>query len=242
MNLDKINIQGEWKKILLPFLCSEDFKRIISKLKEDHINGKKILPASSNWWKPFNCSYDELKLVIIADGPYRKFKETKDGFISLADGLPFSTGFYNGYEKLIEDSWYAGIEQDIFDGMNLNMYLNPDLSFLVEQGVLMLNSSFTTTETDSHFSLWEPFIAYLIEHVLNPYPMKLLYLLIGEEAQQYKKYIMDDHEVLECEHPETAITGKRSWNFNNIFSKTNEYLKIERNEEIIWVEQFSVYD
>jgi uracil DNA glycosylase len=238
MNPVKVNIEGQWKQFLLPFLMSTQFDDIYAKLREDHANGAKIYPASVNFWRPFKCNYEDLKVIMIVDGPYNLSLERKGVEYPLADGLPLSTGIYNDTTKLLEDCWYSGIEQDIFDGMNLSMFLNPDLSFLVEQGILMLNSSFTAIEGgDSHFSLWEPFIAYLIEHALNPYPMKLLYLLIGDEAARYKKYISQDSVILECEHPQTALNEKRSWNFNNIFSKTNEFLKKERNDEIIWVEE-----
>jgi uracil-DNA glycosylase len=240
MNPDKVNIEGQWKQFLLPFLMSSRFDDIYAKLREDHANGAKIHPASANFWKPFKCPYDDLKVVLIADGPYNKSVEKKGTEYSLADGLPLSTGIYNDTTKLLEDCWYSCIEQDIFDGMNLSMFLNPDLMFLVEQGMLMLNSSFTAIEGNSHFSLWEPFIAYLIEHALNPYPMKLLFLLIGEEAQLYRKYVSEEHVIIECEHPQTALNEKRSWNFNNIFSKTNQFLKNERNEEIMWVEQVPI--
>lgn len=232
MNLDKVNIEGQWKQFLLPFLISSQFKGIYTKLREEHANGARIYPNSANFWKPFKCSYEDLKVIMIVEGPH-------NGVIKLG-GLNSKWDEYSplSTHTKLDDYWYSAIEQDIYGGMNLLMFPNPDFSFLVEQGILMLNSSFTAVEEGgSHFSLWEPFIAYLIEHVLNPYPTNLLYILIGEEALHYKKYISKDAIILECEHPQTAIEEKRSWNFNNIFSKTNEFLKKERNEEIIWVEQ-----
>jgi uracil-DNA glycosylase len=237
MNPEKVNIEGEWKEILSPFIMSNKFDEIYSNLRDDHANGITIFPASTNMYKAFKCKYEDLKVVIIADGPYN----TAIDKTPLADGLALSTGIYGKNTKLLEDCWYSAIEKDLFDGMNLNMYLNPDLSFLAEQGVLLLNSSLTTREgKDSHFSLWRPFIAYLIEHALNPYPMEIPYILIGEQSRYYRKYISLKATVFECEHPQKALDEKRSWNFNNIFSKTNAFLKKVRNEEIIWAEEVCV--
>lgn len=236
MNPDKINIERGWKEILTPFFISDDFDCIYSVLRTEHATGKSIFPASASFWKPFNhCPYENLKVVLIADGPYNEKMEVKNGSFVMADGIALSCSSCVDLPRSL-DNWYKGMEQDLFEGLNLLMYLNTDLSYLADQGVLMLNSSFTTVEkADNHFDLWKPFYLFLLEQ-LNKYPTNLIFILIGEQSKTFLPYINSPF-ILECEHPDIPLTEYRTWRHNNIFSNTNKILKKERNHEIIWVEE-----
>jgi len=242
MNPDKFDIEVGWKQFLSPFIDCEYFDHIYAQLRNDHAAGATIYPASRHFWRPFNlCPYENLKVVLIADGPYNYKHTNKQGTFVLADGLALSASLVEGSVDLIENHWYQGIERELHGGLNLNLYLNQNLNFLAEQGVLMLNSGITAMEGDnvSHFQLWKPFMDAVLEKIRNDYPATLACILIGDQAKEFSEIFTNTtHQIIKCEHPIKALKERRTWRSNGIFSKTNEFLKKERNLEILWAEEF----
>lgn len=232
MKIDKINCSESWKPYLEPFVSTKEFDDIFIQLQTIG-KSKKIVPSAFNLFRPFHaCNYEELKVVILADGPYNYIKNNK----IVADGLAFSCAGTGALEKELE-VWYDGVERDLFNGLKLDMDLSPDLTELAAQGVLLLNCAPSTTVGDKHphFDIWRPFITYLIKSVINTYPAPLVVILMGELARTYVDFISLDRELFICDHPKTAVHGFRRWNHGHVFSKANEYLKIARNESIEWV-------
>src|SRR5690606_31835661 len=107
----------------------------------------------------------QIKVVIIGMDPY--FKKIGDKII--ADGLAFSCSNTQKLQPSLE-ILYNGMEDDLNNGMCLEMDRNPDLSYLAKQGVLLLNSSLTVLENTpgSHITLWKPFISKVLD-IINKY-------------------------------------------------------------------------
>lgn len=234
MNWEKFSSKFEksWHPHMKPLIESEITDKIYSNLKAIG-KTEKILPSSTDTFKAFAlCPYDKLKVVVLGLDPY---PSTKDGVI-VADGLAFSCGNTKKLQPSLEH-WYNGIERDIFDGFNVNMTKNPDLSFLARQGVLLLNSALTVSEgkIGSHSELWEDFIVYLIKEVFNKYNSGLVYLLIGKQAQSFEGCINEKSSyIFSCEHPSAAARANRAWNHDAIFKVCNQTLMNNNGEIIFW--------
>lgn len=232
MKIDKINC-GSWKEYLEPFVNKKEFDDIFSQLQQINKQDRQIVPAAANLFRPFReCDYDELKVVILVDGPYSRLRKGR----IVADGLAFSCAETRELEKELE-IWYDGIERDIFDGLNLDMSLSPDLTDRATQGMLLLNSSFTTEigVECAHFDIWRPFLTFLYSHVLNAYPAPLAFVFIGEKAKSYEKFIFPaDHFIISIEHPIEATKRLGNWDHQNFFSKVNKFLLKTRNESVEW--------
>jgi Uracil DNA glycosylase len=84
---------------------------------------------------------------------------------------------------------YEAIESDLY-GMNLNMEKTPNLEFLAEQGVLLLNCSLTCEPElpTIHVDLWKPFMEFFFKK-LNTEFSSLHIVFFGEDAQQYAKLV-----------------------------------------------------
>lgn len=221
---------GSWGPELQEFIESKECDEIYEFLKNESKSGKVITPVSENTFRAFKeCPFDKLKAVIVLMDPY---PTVKNGVL-VADGIPMScsnTGVMQPSLKL----FYEGIESDIYGGMNLHMIKDPDLTYLSNEGVLLLNSSLTTQvgTTGAHRDLWMPFNEYLFTKVLHNKNIPIIFC--GKQALELEKYTSTNHTILTCEHPVAASYRGGKWNHNNIFSKTNKLV----GEDIQWVKVY----
>lgn len=227
---------GDWGGKLRPFIESEGMDRIYAKLKEDSQKGRVICPSSINTYRAFDmCKFRDLKVVIMGMDPYPYYFDKS----FVADGLAFSCSIMDKTEASLR-VLYEAVEDDLYGGLDFNHEKVNDLSYLAEQGVLLLNSALTVEKNSvgSHIELWKPFMIYLIEEVLNPYTMGTVFIMMGEKAQYFTQYINPiNHWVFEVEHPANAARKGRKMIHNNVFSKSNQIIKDWGGEKIQWLKQ-----
>lgn len=199
--------------------------------EEREKTGREIFPhATQVFWAFLSTPVEDVKVVIIGEKPYSGKYVDK----IIADGLCFSCGNTKRTEGGLFHL-YRGIEEDLFNGLNIEMELGNDLSYLAKEGVLLLNLSLTTTKENSHISLWKPFIEKVIE-VINVYCQNVVFILLGEDVGLLEKVINPvNHFVLKAELPPSLSYSKNSWRHNNIFSKTNTILEQCGKLPISWV-------
>lgn len=225
---------GSWAPYFKSFYDGGGFEKIYTTLREQ---GKttKIVPEGKDLFRAFEmCPKDKLKSIWLCMSPYFMIK---DGLV-VADGLAFSCSHTKQEQpslKLI----YDAIEDDLYDGLNLNMLRNPDLAVWAEQGVLLLNVMLTTTlgEAKAHKELWKPFIEYFLKEVLIHFS-GIPVVFIGNEAQEYENYVSDkSFHIKSLEHPAYAARQNRPWKHQNLFSWTNNILMENNGEGIAWLEE-----
>ena len=233
MNFDKFKhlFHKSWHIKIKPFIESKECDEIYKFLKtESKENGKSISPLSFNVYRAFmETSLDNLKVVIIGERPYiTNFEESP-----LADGLLLGCTVI---DKVLPplDKFYRGIEEELFDGLNLSYIQTPDVSYLSKQGVLMLNGSLTCEigSESSHKDVWEPFIKFLFKNVFNT--MDICVLLLGE-AKDYNKYAVESLPCFYADNPVTCAKQKQEWNSNGVFRQIGKILVQKNNFEIDWL-------
>lgn len=103
-----------------------------------------------------------------------------------------------------------------------------DLTSWTEQGVLLLNSSLTVIphKPGSHRCLWKPFIINTIKEI-SRVNKKCVYLLWGNDAQSYTKYITGT--ILTAGHP-SPINQRTPFIGCDHFKKVNELI----TPPIVW--------
>ncbi len=213
----KALVGNSWEGILRPLLQSNYMSSLIEFLNESY-KLNTIRPSKANIFKPFKeTPFTDLRVVIIGKEPYDDNSNT---------GIPFAND--NNFGKLFNPQLLKVlrcVENDIYDGIRLN--LDYTLEDWTIQDVLLLNTSLTMEagKTGSHSKYWRNFIRETLK-IINEWKTGTIFLLWGEEAQQFKQYInVEKNYVLECEHPEIAVKEKRDWNCNH-FSETNKILNI----------------
>lgn len=225
---------GSWGRLFSPFLSTPEFQDIYKQLKEKGRTGIEIFPLSHNVYKAFElCPYDKLKAIIIGMCPYH----TKKDNVVIADGMAFSASITKHLPPSLEQ-FYQGMEYNLWDGLNLNMIKDPDLSYLAKQGVLLLNAGLTVEKgkPGSHNELWKPFMEYLFKEILNNYNTGLPIAALGKQAQEIAKDISSNHYILHVEHPAASTYEHRRWKHNDVFTWINGIINKNngKEEEVMW--------
>jgi len=230
MQYEKVADQfGSWGPKLRPFIESPAFDAIFKTLKDRAREGVTICPASPDVFRTFKeTPYDRLKAVFLLQDPYPWMKNG----VMVADGIPMSCRNTKVLQPSLE-LFYHGMQEDL----KINIPRQPDLTYLANEGVLILNASLTVelNKPGSHAGIWDPFIKYLIEEVINFYNTGLPYVSFGKNAHVLaKSFVPFLHYPFEVEHPAAAAHKEREWKHENIFSKIDKITKENNGELINW--------
>lgn len=197
------------------------FSQILSFIKSEIQNGKKITPPLNQIFRVFNeIDFKDVKVVILGQDPYPTPGD--------ANGLAFATNAKKTPKSLVNIFKEIEIEYGVLPKNN-------NLLNWLKQGVLLLNTSLSTIEgeTFAHKEIWQPFTDSVIRS-LNDHPNRLVFILWGKYAQEKKKFIdQNKHLILETVHP-SPLSAYRGFFNSNIFKKSNTFLKENNIKEIDW--------
>lgn len=210
---------GDWYSLLKPVIESEDFKAIPEKIKNN------FTPVKSKIFRAYNKTpFHKLKVVILGQNPYHGEK-------GLATGLAF------GVPALIQKTppSLKNIVKEV-ERSGKYIVLDTSLEHWAEQGVLLLNTSLTSELGEIknvHSKYWEPLIVRTLE-AINNYSTGVIFLLWGNHAQSYKRYIWESsNTILEASHP-SPLSARKGFAGCGHFDKVNTLLKGMNNEIIKW--------
>lgn len=225
----KDQFHESWHAKVKPFIESEQCDKIYEFLKKESKRGKKIAPLSSNVFRAFReTSLDNLKVVMMGMCPYH----TTLGGEYVADGLLMGCSITGKLQPSLEQ-FYKAIERELYEDVKHEK--TPDVRYLANQGVLMLNAALTTeiNKAGSHIALWEPFTRYLFEHVLDTAGVPIIFL--GKDAAKYERYVPPFTWSFTLSHPASASYKNTDWDTEGVFGKVNKILKDNNNYKIWWL-------
>ena len=229
----KDQFHESWHYKMKPFIESDECTAIYEFLKKEAKRGKKIAPLSSNTFRAFReTKLSELSVVMIGMCPYHTFKNNEP----VADGLLMGCST-TGYPQPSLDKFYDALEREFHNGLNLKRKKNPDVSYLANQGVLMLNAALTVemNKAGSHNAIWEPFMKYLLENVLDTAGVPFIFL--GKDAGKYERYLPPFTWSFTLSHPASASYKQTDWDTEGVFSKVNQILIQNNNFKINWLDE-----
>jgi uracil DNA glycosylase len=201
-----------WHYKMKPFIESEACDAIYEFLKKEAKRGKKIAPLSSNTFRAFKeTKFTDVKVIMIGMCPYHTFKNNEP----IADGLLMGCST-TGYPQPSLDNFYNALEKEFHDGLNLKMIKNPDVTYLANQGVLMLNAALT------------------VENVLDTTGAPIIFL--GKDAAKYERYVAPFTWTFTLSHPASASYKNTDWDTEGVFKKVSEIVKQNNNLEIDWLD------
>lgn len=199
------------------------YNELMKFVKTEYINYK-CHPDFDNIFNAYiKTPVDKVKVVILGQDPYHNDNEAHGlSFSVLCDHLPPS--LKNIYKEMSSD-------------LNIDVDQDGDLTYLAEQGVLLLNTTLTVRHNEplSHANKgWEIFTDNTIKF-LNTLNQPIVYILWGNNAIKKEKMITNPlHYIIKSAHPSPLGAYRGFWG-SKPFSKTNEYLKRHNLKEIIWV-------
>jgi uracil-DNA glycosylase len=216
-----------WHTRLASYVESAEFSKLGQTIGEAR-KVSPIYPKNTEVFKALQLTdFGDVRVVILGNEPYNN---------AFADGLAFSCSGAEGLpRKKLQSSLvtiYETVERTCYKGLYLDK--DPSLERWAKQGVLLLNSSLTSTdEKEKHVSLWKPFTIEVLK-ALSEYNTGVIYCLWGAKAQQYEKYINPKFNyILKAKHPSSSSYSKNIWDCDH-FVEINKILKENNNLEIIW--------
>jgi len=220
-----------WYSCLKHYLESKEFERIAIDIALERKRNVILPPKESELFlKVFRVTpYDSVKVVIIGQDPYHGLGQF--------DGLSFSNSTLDSPQPSLANI-LEEVENDVYDGFNLERISNFSLYGWAEQGVLLTNAAHTVVQgkPGSHMKYWKNFTIEVVK-ALNSKD-NIIWLLWGRFAQDFSQYILNDtHYIIKTSHPSPLGVDKAApipFRDSKCFSKCNEFLKNKNINGIIW--------
>ena len=221
-----VSIEKTWKEQLRNEFSQPYFKSLTAFVKSEYSNyPNSIFPKGGQIFNAFEaCPFEKVKVVILGQDPYPTRGHAHGLCFSVSsDVQPLPRSLNNIYKELNDD-------------LGQKIRPNGDLKHWAEQGVLLLNSVLTVREgeADSHSGKgWEIFTDAVIQQ-LNQNKSNIVYLLWGSKAQRKAENVNSRNNlILSAPHP-SPLSAHRGFFGCKHFSQTNEYLKANDKQPILW--------
>ena len=211
----KAQLKDEFEKDY--FLKLSEFVRKEYKTQDIYPPGKLIFNAFDQ------CSFDQLKVVILGQDPYHGPGQAHGLCFSVNNGVKFPPSLRNIFKEINND-----LGQTIPESGNLIKW--------AKQGVLLLNATLTVRahQAASHQKKgWEQFTDVVIDSI-NQQKQNVVFILWGNYAIRKGKLIdQNKHLVLTSVHP-SPLSASRGFFGNKHFTQTNNFLEGKGLTPINW--------
>lgn len=211
-----------WKPFLKTEFNKPYFKELSDFLHSEYEN-KTIFPRKELVFSAFTTDLNNVKVVILGQDPYHTPGAAEGLAFSVPPRQPIPPSLINIYKEI-----------DLDIGHHNNK--TGSLHNWQKQGVLLLNTVLTVEahKAGSHRGKgWEIFTTEVIKYLSETRP-HLVFILWGRDARSKKTLINNKkHLILESPHP-SPLSAHAGFFGNHHFSKTNDFLKSNNLDEIVW--------
>lgn len=218
-------MSSSWKD----FFEKEKEKAYFRKLEEfldNEYKNKVIYPPRDLVFNAFSlCPLDKIKVVIIGQDPYHEPGQAMGLSFSVPSTCKVPPSLKNIYKEIEDDC------NEIFfnkDG---------DLTYLANQGVLLLNSILTVEQGKplSHNIKEYDELYHNILKELDELDYPLVFMLWGGNAKKQSVYLKNPKHLVLCANHPSPLSANRGGFFGcKHFSKANQFLIQNGIEPIIW--------
>lgn len=218
------NSYNGWDELFLEEFNKPYFKNLKNFLLQEYAT-RTVYPPKSLILNAFDQTpYDKVKVVILGQDPYYNPGQAMGMSFSVNKGVAVPKSLQNMFKEIADD---IGRPSAIEGG---------DLTPWARQGVLLLNTVLTVVagQPNSHKGMgWETFTDAVINK-LNSRNTPTVFLLWGRNALDKRVLITNPtHLVLTAAHP-SPLSAFNGFFGCRHFSKTNEFLRKNGLEEIVW--------
>lgn len=224
--------QGDltWRDLLRDEREKPYFKELLAFIEHERAAGKTIYPKNSEVFHALaSTPFESVRVVIIGQDPYHGPNQAHGLSFSVQRPIPPPPSLINIFAELQRDL-------RLWDDLSGQRPSHGCLESWAQQGVLLLNAVLTVEagKPGSHANKgWERFTDCVIRQ-LNDKREALVFLLWGSYAQKKAAFVdRSRHLVLEAPHP-SPLSAYRGFIGCGHFSKANEYLRAQGEEEIRW--------
>lgn len=216
---------NSWEE-LFEYIKTQDYAKKINQILNEEYATHTIFPPRNMIFNAFKYTpLKEVKVVIIGQDPYHEEHQAMGLSFSVPNGVALPPSLINIYKE-IENNF----------GYKMN-FASGDLTYLAKQGVLLLNTILTVRKSIplSHQNIGYDLFVKDVLHTLDEQQQPMVFLLWGSYARSLKKYLSNpNHLILESTHPSPLSANRGGFFHQNLFLKTNNYLKEHGIEPINW--------
>lgn len=207
-------LDPRWR-VLLP-----NSAQILEKL-ENEIDFSQSVPSKELIFKAFECNPKDVSVVIFGQDPYPNQSHAMGLAFSVTDDVsPLPASLRNIFLELNSD-----IGGDVPNA--------GDLSYLSEQGVMLLNRGLTLDlKAKKVHPLWYEFTDEVAQVLAK---LGVVGIFWGKQAQELAKYFPVNKRILGV-HP-SPLSAYKGFFGSKPFSKANEILLADDKTAINWTEQ-----
>ena len=210
-------IGNDWDQLLKEEYQKPYFVQLLKFIDKEYQN-KIIMPPKEQVFLALKQTpFSQVRVVILGQDPYPEINVANGLAFSASDNVATPKSLVN-IKKLLEID--LGIKKE-----------NNSLDSWSEQGVLLLNAVLTVeaNKVNSHRNLgWEKFTDQVIK-ILNKEKKRLIFVLLGRQAQQKKDLIDEKHIIIMTSHP-SPLSAHRGFMRSKLFSQINQLL----DDKITW--------
>jgi uracil-DNA glycosylase len=221
-----LNLNSSWQTILSDEIEKPYFVELMNTVEQEYQNSVCFPPKELIFSAFNNCSFENIKVVIIGQDPYHGDGEANGLSFSVNDSVRIPPSLRNIFRELTTDL------DSIF------MPTSGNLESWAKQGVLLLNASLTVRKDNpnSHKHLnWNLFTDAVIQKISEE-KENVVFMLWGSFAQKKgSKINREKHLILESGHPSPMSANQGKWFGNKHFSQANLYLEQKGLEKINWL-------
>ena len=218
-------MSSSWKDFFEKEKEKAYFRRLEEFLDNEYKN-KVIYPPRDLVFNAFSlCPLDKIKVVIIGQDPYHEPDQAMGLSFSVPSTCKVPPSLKNIYKEIEDDC------NEIFfnkDG---------DLTYLANQGVLLLNSILTVEKGKplSHNIKEYEELYHNILKELDELDYPLVFMLWGGNAKKQSVYLKNPKHLVLCANHPSPLSANRGGFFGcKHFSKANQFLIQNGIEPIIW--------
>lgn len=220
----------EWDRILQPEYEKEYFTTLEKQVLGAYESETEVYPPSEDLFRAYRLTPPQsVRCVVLGQDPYHEPGQAHGLSFSVKSGTKLPPSLRNIFKEIESDT---GETCDFSNG---------DLSYLAEQGVLLLNTVLTVEKgkANSHKNFgWQHFTAATLS-ALNQLEQPTAFILWGSHAQALKKTICDPagpRLVVESVHP-SPLSAYRGFFGSRPFSQVNIFLEQNGQKAIHWCNQ-----
>lgn len=218
-------MSSSWKDFFEKEKEKAYFRRLEEFLDNEYKN-KVIYPPRDLVFNAFSlCPLDKIKVVIIGQDPYHEPEQAMGLSFSVPSTCKVPPSLKNIYKEIEDDC------NEIFfnkDG---------DLTYLANQGVLLLNSILTVEQGKplSHNIKEYEELYHNILKELDELDYPFVFMLWGGNAKKQSVYLKNPKHLVLCANHPSPLSANRGGFFGcKHFSKANQFLTENGIEPIIW--------
>lgn len=202
---------GDW----IDVIDRQELRKVVTWINKT--NSATLCPSPKNIFRAFRaCPYEDCKVVFLGQDPYPQK--------GVATGILFGNSKDIPEDKLSPSLQVIKEAVINYEVPHNHIDFDNTLESWSRQGILMINTAFTceVNKVGSHFNIWQPFTSKLI-HNLSIRDGGMIYVLFGNQASSFKKYIVNSPKIIEAYHPAYFARQRKKMPYN-VFTELNQEL------------------